>query len=116
LRTYTLLAIAAVATGLLVGIVIASSGGNGSGSTNQPLPQLTPPGGSVGSRDNTTTTDTTTTDTQTNTQQQSTQTQSTPSGGTQAPPADTKTNDTPPPSGSPAQRFENFCAQNPGAC
>jgi len=38
-------------------------------------------------------------------------------GGT--PPAgeqDTETNDTPPPEGSPAERFENFCDQNPGAC
>jgi hypothetical protein len=29
---------------------------------------------------------------------------------------DTPQNDTPPPSNSPANRFERFCQQNPGAC
>ena len=29
---------------------------------------------------------------------------------------DTPQNDTPPPEDSPAERFEDFCAQNPGAC
>jgi len=42
------------------------------------------------------------------------------SGGTSAPEADTQadgpTNDTAPPEGSNAQQFEDFCAQNPGAC
>ena len=40
------------------------------------------------------------------------------SGGTAAPDAtaDGPTNDTPPPDGSNAQQFEDFCAQNPGAC
>ena len=42
------------------------------------------------------------------------------SGGTTAPEADTQTdgptNDTAPPEGSNAQQFEDFCAQNPGAC
>jgi hypothetical protein len=39
-------------------------------------------------------------------------------GGTAAPEtqADSPTNDTPPPEGSEAQQFEDFCAQNPGAC
>jgi hypothetical protein len=106
-----------VITGLLAGVVIANSGGDDSNSNTQPIPQLRPPGGSVGSRDDTTTTDTTTTDTTTtDTQTTTTPTQTAPSGGTQAPPADTKTNDTPPPAGSPAQRFEDFCAQNAGAC
>ena len=49
-----------------------------------------------------------------------TPTQTTPaqpnSGGGAAPPQDTETNDTPPPSGSPAERFEKFCEENPGAC
>jgi hypothetical protein len=99
-----------------VGIVIASSGGDDGKSEPQAVPELRPPGGSVGKRENTTTTDTTTTeDTQTQTQP-STPAQTPPSGGTQAPPADTEGNDTPPPSGSPAERFEDFCAQNPGAC
>ena len=40
------------------------------------------------------------------------------SGGTTAPDtsADGPTNDTPPPEGSNAEQFEDFCAQNPGAC
>ena len=39
-------------------------------------------------------------------------------GGAAAPnsTADGPTNDTPPPDGSNAQQFEDFCAQNPGAC
>ena len=39
-------------------------------------------------------------------------------GGTAAPSTgdDSATNDTPPPEGSDAQQFEDFCAQNPGAC
>ena len=37
-------------------------------------------------------------------------------GGTEAPPADDATNDTPPPAGSPQQQFEDYCAENPGAC
>jgi hypothetical protein len=32
------------------------------------------------------------------------------------PPEDSPSNDTPPEPGSPADRFEQFCAQNPGAC
>lgn len=38
-----------------------------------------------------------------------------PSGG-QAAPQDTPDNDTPPPAGSPAERFEEFCSENPGTC
>jgi hypothetical protein len=40
------------------------------------------------------------------------------SGGTTAPEAeaDSPTNDTPPPEDSEAEQFEDFCAQNPGAC
>ena len=42
------------------------------------------------------------------------------SGGAAAPEAtaapDTATNDTPPAAGSPPQQFEDFCAQNAGAC
>jgi hypothetical protein len=42
-------------------------------------------------------------------------------GGTPAPepeppPPDTPENDTPPPPDSPAERFEEFCNDNPGAC
>lgn len=42
-------------------------------------------------------------------------TQQPPSGGAPAP-GDTPENDTPPPPGSPAERFEQFCQENPGAC
>jgi hypothetical protein len=41
------------------------------------------------------------------------------SGGTTAPAQpepDSPENDTPPPPGSPAERFEEFCEANPGAC
>jgi hypothetical protein len=40
------------------------------------------------------------------------------SGGTSAPDtgADSETNDTAPPAGSGAEQFEDFCAQNQGAC
>ncbi len=41
------------------------------------------------------------------------------SGGTPAPtpePKDSPQNDQPPPPGSPAERFEKFCEENPGAC
>ena len=42
------------------------------------------------------------------------------SGGTPAPtpepPADSPDNDVPPPTDSPAERFEEFCDDNPGAC
>ena len=31
-------------------------------------------------------------------------------------PSDTPENDTPPPADSPAERFEQFCNDNPGAC
>ena len=37
-----------------------------------------------------------------------------PSGGQRAP--DSPDNDTPPEPGSPQERFEQFCAENPGAC
>jgi hypothetical protein len=37
-------------------------------------------------------------------------------GATTAPPADGPANDTPPPAGSEAEVFEDFCTQNPGAC
>jgi hypothetical protein len=39
-------------------------------------------------------------------------------GGTEAPATteDSPTNDTAPPEGSEAEQFEDFCAQNPGAC
>ena len=32
------------------------------------------------------------------------------------PPADSPDNDTPPPEDTPAERFEEYCNENPGAC
>lgn len=39
-----------------------------------------------------------------------------PGGGPPPSQEDTATNDKPPPPGSPAERFEQFCEQNPAAC
>jgi hypothetical protein len=126
MRRLVVLGIAAIVTGLIVGVVVASSGddgGSGGGASSQTVPELEPlPGSSdLDSRtrsDRTNTQETTTND----------------SGGTSAPdappatgdgggdsggtpaPDDSPQNDTPPPSGSPAERFEQFCQENPGAC
>jgi hypothetical protein len=44
-------------------------------------------------------------------------TQGTTDGAAQDPGTDdTQTTDQPPPAGSPADQFEDYCAQNPGAC
>jgi hypothetical protein len=66
-----------------------------------------------------TTTGTGTTTGQAPTDQTSASTGTGTSGGGTAAPADgtdSATNDQPPPAGAPAQDFEDFCAQNPGAC
>jgi hypothetical protein len=39
-----------------------------------------------------------------------------PATTTPEPPADTPENDAPPPEDSPAERFEQYCNENPGAC
>jgi hypothetical protein len=39
-----------------------------------------------------------------------------PPATTPAPPADTPESDVPPPEDSPAERFEEYCNENPGAC
>jgi hypothetical protein len=123
MRRLVVLGIAAVVTGLVIGVVVASSGdgdGNGRQSTGS-VPELTPlPGSSdlgSGTRSERTDTDRTTTE-----DSGGTAAPTAPpagggeSGGTQAPPQDSPQNDTPPPSGSPAERFEQFCQENPGAC
>jgi hypothetical protein len=63
------------------------------------------------------------TETEANTTTDQTGTESVPSqpdsGGAQAPSTesqDSPQNDQPPPAGSPAERFEQFCEENPGAC
>jgi hypothetical protein len=116
LRRFAVLVIAAAVTGLLVGVVIADSGGSGSATPS--VPDLKPPPGSIKSESGTTDQTTTSTDTSTTAPTQ-TQTQTTPSsgsGGTAAPQNDTQQNDTAPPKGSPADKFEQFCKDNPGAC
>lgn len=123
MRRLVVLGIAAVVTGLVVGVVVAGSGDDGGGGdSSRSNPELAPlPGSSdlgSGTRsERTDRTGTTTTD-----ESGGTPAPTTPpagsegnSGGTPAP-QDSEQNDTPPPSGSPAERFEQFCQENPGAC
>jgi hypothetical protein len=124
------IAIGAVLTGLIVGVVIASSGGGDSKTTDVSAPELTVPGnsGTTGRRPEKKGTTGTTgrsgpaTGTGSGGEgtggAQAPQPSNQNSGGAQAPaaPKDTQQNDVPPPQGSPAQKFEKFCQQNPGAC
>lgn len=118
MRTFGIIAIAAVVTGLVVGVVIADSGNSGSATPS--IPELKPPPGSIQSDSGTTDQTTTSTDTTTTTTPSTTSTQTTTptqtTGGAQSPQSDTQQNDQPPPKGSPAGRFEQFCKDNPGAC
>jgi len=123
MRRLVVLGIAEVVTGLVVGVVVASSGddGGGNSSSTGSVPELAPlPGSSdlgSGTRSERTDTGKTTTG-----DSGGTPAPTTPpaggggSGGTPAPPQDSPQNDTPPPSGSPAEKFEQFCQENPGAC
>jgi hypothetical protein len=122
MRRLVVLGIAAIVTGLIVGVVVASSGDDGGGGkSSQSVPDLAPlPGSSdLGSRtrsDRTSTQETTTNDSGgTSAPDAPPATGGGDSGGTPAP-DDSPQNDTPPPSGSPAERFEQFCQENPGAC
>jgi hypothetical protein len=127
MRKIALFVIAAAVTGLVAGVMVVGCGGGSSDSSSQGVtaPELKPPPGNIsGTTDNGTTGATGTSD--------STTTTTTPgsTGGAQAPsgttgtnqsgganaPEDTKQKDTPPPQGSPAARFEQFCNDNPGAC
>jgi hypothetical protein len=118
LRRFGLIAIAAIATGLVVGVVIASSGDSGKATPS--VPELKPPPGTItdtGSTGASGSTGATGTDGGTTTTPTQTQTTPSPSsGGSQTPQNDTQQNDTAPPKGSPASRFEQFCKDNPGAC
>jgi hypothetical protein len=119
----------AIALAALAALVLPGCGG-GSENAAEPLPTapaLTVPGEkSTPSVPKTTKTDTTDTETSTSTSATTTPTTtqanpSTPAGGA-APPAtggatpDSPQNDQQPAAGSPAQRFEQFCKDNPGAC
>jgi hypothetical protein len=120
MRRLVVLGIAAVLTGLIVGVVVAGSGDDGGGGDSSgSVPELAPlPGSSdLGSRTRSdrTDTDTTTGDSGGTSAPEAPPAADDGSGGTQAP-QDSPQNDTPPPSGSPAERFEQFCQENPGAC
>jgi hypothetical protein len=124
-RKLALIAVAAIATGVLAGVVIAGSGGDDSSKSDVTVPELKPPPGDLsGTRtdEGTTgeegTTGTTPTPDSTGgaSQPAPAQPDSTPSGGANAPQDDTQGKDVPPPQGSPAERFEQFCETNPGAC
>jgi hypothetical protein len=124
-------ALTAVALAALVPALAACGGGSDNASAPlPPAPTLTVPGqsgtpsvptrtptGATGATGPSTTTSATTTPATTTTQANPT----TPQGGAQAPqtggasPNQTQTN-TSPPAGSPAQKFEQFCKDNPGAC
>jgi hypothetical protein len=124
-RKVAVIAVGAVLTGLIVGVVLASSDGDDSDKTDVQAPELTIPGGS-GTTDRTPGRDR---DRGTSGETGSPSSSTPSTGGAQAPsdqssggaeapaaPQDTQQNDVPPPRGSPAQRFEQFCQQNPGAC
>ena len=122
MRKGPLIAIAAVVTGLVVGIALANSGGDDGSATSVTTPELTVPGGSGqlsegegGGRGTTGDSGQSEPDQQQEQQEQQTS-PSEPTGGSPAPSQDTEQNDVPPPPGSPADRFERFCEQNPGAC
>jgi hypothetical protein len=124
-RKVEVIAVGAVLTGLIVGVVLASSGGDDSNETDVQAPELTIPGGSGTTdraRERKRDTGASGENGSTGSDTPSTGGAQTPSdessGGAQAPaaPQDTQQNDVPPPRGSPAQRFEQFCQQNPGAC
>ena len=88
-----------------------------------PKPELRVPGGDRGSADRDTTGDETATD-ETTPAVPDTTTPAVPGATTPTPTPtptpqpvpDSPANDTPPPPGSAADRFEDFCTQNPGAC
>jgi hypothetical protein len=117
-RRVAVIALAAALTGLLVGVVIAALDEDDSSRGPVTAPELTVPRESG------------VTDTQTDTHREqgatgppgsggsepATPGSTNPTGGAQAPDEDTPKHNTAPPPGSPADRFEKFCEQNPGAC
>ena len=123
MRKFALIGVAAVLTGVIVGFAIAGSGGDDGGGTKATTPELEPLPGSSSLDEGTTDRDRGATGEQGTTGQSGGSSEpATPAptpdstGGGAAAPQDTETNDTPPPSGSPAERFEQFCEENPGAC
>ena len=128
-----MIALGAVLTGLLVGVVIASSGGDGgSKSTDTAPPDLTVPGGSAGTLPDTKTDSDRTRTKEGSTGDDSSAPSTGQSGGAAAPQSEPDTggagaapaepqgapqqNDQPSSGGSPAPKFDEFCQQNPSAC
>ena len=93
-------------------VAIAGCGGDDepSAKTTRELPRLSIPTTSTAPRVTETTPTTTTVDPATETLPEEGP------GTTPREPADTPENDAPPPEGSPAERFEEYCNENPGAC
>ena len=119
MRRVALIAIAAVVTGLAVGQVVSGCGSDDSPNREVTTPELTVPGdsgGTTGTTDRGTTDEGTTGDSGTGGSAPAVEAPQAPSGGAPAAPEDTPQNDAPPAAGSPAERFERFCEQNPGAC
>jgi hypothetical protein len=101
---------ALAATSLVIGLAIAGCGGDDSGETPAPsvsIPAITSPIPSTTATPATTTAPT-----------GSTTTGNGRNGGSKVNPGkpDSATNDVPPPAGTPQERFEKQCEQNPAAC
>jgi hypothetical protein len=114
MRKVAVIVAAAVLTGLVVGLVVADSD-DGSAESPPPAPELTAPpdSGSESGRSG----ESDRTRTEPAPEQSPGQPGPPATGGAQPPPVeDTEQTDQPPPRGSPAERFERFCEQNPGAC
>jgi hypothetical protein len=101
---------------LLLAAALAGCGGDDepSAETTRELPDLTVPS------TNTTKTETTPTETQPTTTTVDPATETLPEEGPPPepaePPADSPENDSPPPADTPAERFEQWCDEHPGAC
>jgi hypothetical protein len=92
-------------------VALAGCGGDDEPTaTTRELPELTIPGAETAPTVEQTTTQSTTVDPATETLPQ----EGPPPSDTA--PTDTPQSDTAPPSGTPAERFEEYCNENPGAC
>jgi hypothetical protein len=113
-----------LALALIAPLLFAGCGGDDEPASEEvKKPELTVPQDETSDSATDTSTDTTETDDGTGSPDAPLDQQNPGNGGTPAPdsnnpppPRDSPQNDTPPEPGSPAERFEQFCAQNPGAC
>jgi hypothetical protein len=121
-----MITVAAVATGLIVGVVIASDGGDDGSSEPVTAPELTVPGGGSTATGRARERSGTTGDSGTTDSGGAATPSPSPTpapapdqtGGSPTPQTqeDTPQTDTQPPSGSPASKYEDFCKQNPTSC